>query len=29
VVAELEARWSEDIVAAEYVPISVPSSDDD
>jgi hypothetical protein len=29
VVAELEARWSDDIVAAEYVPISSPSSDDD
>jgi hypothetical protein len=28
VVAELEARWSDDIVAAEYIPISVPSSDD-
>jgi hypothetical protein len=28
VVAELEARWSDDIAAAEYVPISTPSSDD-
>lgn len=26
-VAELEARWSDDITAAEYVPLSVPSSD--
>jgi hypothetical protein len=28
-VAELEARWSEEITAAEYVPISNPSADDD
>jgi hypothetical protein len=27
-VAELEARWSDDISAAEYVPLSVPSSED-
>jgi hypothetical protein len=27
-VSELEARWSEDIAAAEYVPISTPSADD-
>jgi hypothetical protein len=26
-VAELEARWSDEIAAAEYVPLSTPSSD--
>lgn len=28
-VAELEARWSDEITAAEYVPLSQPSGDDE
>jgi hypothetical protein len=26
-IAELEARWSEDIAAAQYIPLSTPSTE--